>query len=88
MSDVVTDHVHHWIIDRPTSATSWGYCECGESREFYNHENVDSRTRFNGKIAKSKAQNARAIGKARADWRARHGDESGHYDAATWDRDY
>jgi len=30
--------VHHWVIDTPRGATSWGVCKiCGDKREFQNY---------------------------------------------------
>jgi hypothetical protein len=32
-----SDCGHHWLIETPQGATSWGMCKlCGESREFAN----------------------------------------------------
>ena len=29
-------HVHHWKLDPPKGAKSWGECRCGSRREFAN----------------------------------------------------
>lgn len=34
--ELVTPHVHRWLVESPNGPTSVGRCECGAEREFTN----------------------------------------------------
>ena len=38
ISQNTTEHTHIWMIESPNGQMSIGRCECGESKQFFNHE--------------------------------------------------
>lgn len=45
---MISSHVHHWVVERPSGPMSKGRCACGAEREFANSYEIIVRKNNDG----------------------------------------